>query len=111
MNPTTIMAELWADGVSITLASDGVNLVAPAGRLTPAQRQFIREHKPALIDFLLATRATTDAVIESAMRRCDEYGDNEAAREQMRQDCINTPTHLQADLLAHFQGKPSKFWN
>jgi len=111
MNPTTIMAELWADGVSITLASDGVNLVAPAGRLTPAQRQFIREHKPALIDFLLATRATTDAVIESAMRRCDDFDDGEAAREQMRQDCINTPTHLQADLLAHFQGKPSKFWN
>lgn len=109
MNPSTILAELWDAGVSIELAPDGVNLAAPAGRLTPAQRQFIREHKPALIEFLLATRATTDAVIASAMRRCDEFGDNDQAREQMRRDCLATPAHLHQDLLDLFNGKPAQF--
>jgi len=33
---------------------------------------------------------------------CDHHGDDPEAREQMRQECIDTPPHLQADLLAHF---------
>lgn len=41
-------------------------------------------------------------LIAAAMRACDHHGDGPEAREQMRQDCINTPSHLQADLLAHF---------
>jgi hypothetical protein len=109
MNPTTILAELWADGVSITVAPDNANLVAPANRLTPAQREFIKAHKPALIDFLMQARATTDAVIAAAMRRCDQFNDNEAAREQMRQDVLTVPPHQQADLLDHFNGKPVNF--
>jgi len=37
------------------------------------------------------------------MQVCDRHGDDEAARAQMRADCLNTPMHLRADLLAHFQ--------
>ena len=41
-------------------------------------------------------------LIEAAMRACDHHGDGPEAREQMRQDCTDTPVHLRADLLAHF---------
>ncbi len=50
---------------------------------------------------LTASRITAD-LIRAAMRRCDQFGDDDAARQQMRDDCLNTPAHLQADQLAHF---------
>lgn len=106
MTPTALLAELWSNGVSITLADDGVNLVAPAGCLTPAQREFIKANKPALIEFLMQASATTDAVIAAAMHRCDQFNDNEAAREQMRLDVLTVPPHQQADMLEHFQQAP-----
>jgi hypothetical protein len=98
-------------GLSLSVNQVGQLEVTPATRLTNELRSIIRANKPDLIDFVNEASETTAALIAAAKKRCDEYGDSEAAREQMRQDCINTPTHLQADLLAHFQGKPSKFWN
>ena len=44
-------------------------------------------------------------LIEAAMKVCDHHGDGEAARADMRQQCLELPPHLQADLLEHFQGK------
>ncbi len=44
-------------------------------------------------------------LIAAAMKVCDRYGDNEAAREEMRQQCLDLPPHLQADLLEHFTGR------
>lgn len=44
----------------------------------------------------------TARLIAAAMRRCDEFGDGDAAREEMRADCLATPLHLQQDLLDHF---------
>lgn len=111
MNPSTILVELWDAGVSIELAPDGVNLAAPAGRLTPSQRDFVKANKPALINFLVQARATTSQVIAAAMRRCDEFNDSDQAREEMRQQCMELSPAMQADLLAHFQGKPVKFPN
>ena len=109
MNPTAILCELWADGVSVTLAPDGTSLAVPANRLTPAQREFIKTHKPALIEFLMQTSAITDAVIAAAMRRCDQFNDSAAARQQMLQDVQAVPPHQQQDLLDHFQNKPAHF--
>lgn len=109
MKATTLLAQLWDDGITITLAPDGVNLVAPPNRLTPEQRQIIKANKPALIDFLVQAGATTDAAIAAAMRRCDEFNDGAAARQQMRQDVLSMPPHLQADLLDHFLNKPVNF--
>ena len=48
-------------------------------------------------------------LIEAAMKVCDHHGDGEAARADMRQQCMELPPHLQADLLAHFQGKQIHF--
>lgn len=45
---------------------------------------------------------TADELIEAAMRACDHHGDSPQAREEMKQQCLDTPVHLRADLLAHF---------
>ena len=36
------------------------------------------------------------------MRACDHHGDDEPARQQMRDEVLATPPHLRADLLDHF---------
>lgn len=56
---------------------------------------------------LFENTALSAALVATAMRRCDQFNDNEAAREQMRQDVLATPLHLRADLLDHFTGKTS----
>ena len=48
-------------------------------------------------------------VIAAAMKRCDEFSDNDQARADMRQQVSELPPHLQADLLDHFNGKPVQF--
>ena len=59
----------------------------------------------------LTARRLAKELIAAAMRRCDQFNDGEAARQEMRQQCLELPPHLQADLLQHFQGKPVKFSN
>jgi hypothetical protein len=44
-------------------------------------------------------------LIKAAMKACDRYGDGEAAREEMRQQCLEVPPELQLDLLDHFKGR------
>jgi TubC N-terminal docking domain len=101
MTPHAIFTDLWAAGVSLGLAPDGHNLTAPAGRLTPEQRALVLTRKPELVTFLQQARDTSAALIEAAMARCDQFGDDQAAREAMCTDCLATPPHLQADLLAY----------
>ena len=48
-------------------------------------------------------------VIAAAMRRCDEFNDNDQARADMRQQVLELPPHLQQDLLGHFNKKPVHF--
>jgi hypothetical protein len=44
-------------------------------------------------------------LIEEAMKVCDFHGDGEAARADMRQQCLELPPVMQADLLAYFKGE------
>ena len=44
-----------------------------------------------------------EPLIQAAMTACDCWGDDDEARDQMRQDCIDTPPQLRADLLDYFQ--------
>lgn len=44
-----------------------------------------------------------EPLIQAAMKACDYWGDDSLARDQMRQDCMDTPPHLRADLIDHFQ--------
>lgn len=52
---------------------------------------------------LTAHRVTGD-LLRAAMRVCDLHGDGDAARQEMRDQCLALPPHLQADLLGHFKG-------
>lgn len=45
----------------------------------------------------------TARLIASAMRACDHHRDGEKARTEMRADCLATPLHQQAALLAYFR--------
>ena len=109
MNPQEILISLWRAGILVRLAPDGVNLAVPAGRLTPGQRDLVLTHKPALIALLVAAHDTTLLLIKAAMKVCDRHGDGEQARQEMRQQCLELPPHLQADLLDHFNGRPTQF--
>ena len=110
MTPQAILVDLWAAGIDLQLSCDGVNLLAPAGKLTDADRQLVLANKPALIQFIREARATTEALITAAMCACDHHGDSETARVQMRTACLETPLHLRSGLLEHFRtsygGKP-----
>jgi len=105
MTPHEILISLLQAGILVRLAPDGTSLAVPAGRLTPVQRGLLLAHKPALIALLVEAHTTTVLLIEAAMNVCDRHGDCEAARQEMRQQCMELPPHLQADLLQHFQGK------
>ena len=107
MSPNEILAALWADGICLKLTPDWKNLEVPAGRLSPGQRNIVLANKRALVALLVAAHTTTLALVTAAMRRCDEFNDDEADRAAMRSQCIELPPNLQLDLLAHFQGKPA----
>lgn len=49
---------------------------------------------------------TLDALLQAAMRRCDHFNDGEKARQDMREQVIETPQHLRKDLLNYFMGSP-----
>jgi hypothetical protein len=102
MRPDHVIAEMRAQGITVRLAADGRNLAVPAGRLNHRQRALLLAHKAALVGFLTAAHETTAALLAAAMRACDHFGDSAPSREQMRAECLGTPSHLRADLIAHF---------
>ena len=64
--------------------------------------------KSATLAISREPRADIDPVLAdlltNAMQVCDRWRDSDDAREQMRRECLETPPHLRADLLAHFRG-------
>lgn len=111
MTARAILAGLLAHGIELQCTPDGKNLVVPAGCLSPQQRAQVLAHKSELIRLVLEADQITRQLLQAAMHACRHWGDNQAAREQMRQDCISTPPHLRPDLLAHlrttYQGRKS----
>lgn len=103
MNAQTILADLLAHGIELECTADGRNLTVPAGSLTPQQRAQVLKHKAELIRMVQESSRITHQLLWAAMVACDYHGDGPEAREQMRQDCLNTPPHLRADLLEHFR--------
>lgn len=103
MTADAILADLLACGITPAVTADGAGIVVPAGRLTGAQRAAVRDHKPELIERIREAARLTTELLEAAMRACDAHGDDSAAREQMRQDVMDTPPNLRADLLDHFR--------
>ncbi len=108
MTADAIVRRLWSAGVSLQLAPDGRLFAKPSDRLTDELRHLCRDHKAELIDFLQQAECTAHALIDAAMRACDAWNDTEQARDQMRRDCLETPQHLRADLLAHLTNQYPK---
>lgn len=106
MTPQELFAKLVADGVRLKLSGDGANLVVPAGSLSADQRAMVLSHKADILALLVEARKTAAWLIEAAMKACDMHNDSEAARQEMRQDCLRLPPHLRQDLLDHFTEKP-----
>lgn len=107
MDAKTILKRLAADGIVLSLCDDGVLRAWPAGHLQDEHRAMIRSNRDALHDFIVDAHALTSEIVEAAMTACEEWGDSEAAREQMRQDILSTPAQDKADLLDYFKRYPS----
>jgi len=103
MTAAAILAELLDCGITPAVTPDGRGIEVPAKRLTDAQRAAVLAHKPELIACIQESARITSELLTAAMHACNHWGDGPAAREQMRRDCLNTPPHLRADLLAHFR--------
>lgn len=97
-----------------TLSSATANATAPQQRqkTSATSGDFDGELRVAFTrtrNSQLSAYRLTKQVIAAAMRRCDEFGDSEAARAEMVKQCLELSPEMQADLLAHFADKPIKF--
>ncbi len=96
----TLIRHAREAGVTLRLVDGKVKAAGSNEALARLVPQ-LREHKPELIQFLQEAHVTTTTLIKAAMRACDHHGDNAAARNEMRSECLATPVDLWADLLAH----------
>ena len=102
MTAASILEVLWAQGFTVSLVDNDRLAVSPASTLHDTQRELLRVNKAAIVALLRDAKVTTDALVKAAMLACDHFNDSPANRELMRSECLETPTHLQADLLNHF---------
>ena len=106
MTPEAILADLIQCGIEPSVTPDKTGIVVPAGKLTEAQRAAVLGHKKELIAYLVESSRITARLLEAAMRRCDQFNDSDKARQDMREQILETPPHLRQDLLDHFMGRP-----
>ncbi|ABE44884.1 hypothetical protein [Polaromonas sp. JS666] len=103
MTPESILELLWAQGFTVCLVERYRLAVSPASTLQDSQRELLRANKAAIVAALREADSIIADLLKAAMLACDHHGDNPAAREAMCADCLATPPHLRADLLAHFK--------
>lgn len=103
MSAATLIRQAISAGVNLRIDEGGTLKAAGPSDTLREWSPRLREHKPELLEFLQDAHTSTAQLVEAAMRCCDYFEDSPAAREQMRQDVIDTPAHLRADLLAHFR--------
>lgn len=106
MTAAVLYQRALASGVTLRLVDGKVKAAGSHEALAELVPQ-LRGCKPELIEFLAAAHKTAAALIAAAMRVCDHYDDNDAKREEMRQDILATPHHLRQELLDYFSGKPT----
>lgn len=106
MSPDAILADLLRCGIHPVVTPDRRGIMVPAGKLTPEQRTAVVAHKAELIERLVESADLTTRLLAAAMRRCDHFNDSEQARQQMREQVLETPPHLRQDLLDYFLGRP-----
>ncbi len=107
MTACKILTLLWGHGFHVSLTDDGGLKVSPSSTLHADLRELLRANKAEIVTLLSEAHDTTAVLIAAAMRVCDQYDDNDAKREEMRQDILDTPHHLRRELLDYFTGKPA----
>jgi len=101
MTAATLIRQAGSAGVSLRLDQGKIKASGDPAALAGLVPQ-LREHRQELIEFLTDAHETTVRLLAAAMRACDHHNDSQAARDEMRADCLNTPLYLRADLLDHF---------
>lgn len=91
-------------GAILEAAIEARLMANPANVANPANSPERRESQPSTCQQHGAhlDPAVTE-LLDAAMRACDAWNDSTQAREEMRRDCLETPPHLRADLLNHFE--------
>ncbi len=102
MNAAQIFQTLADLGIELSLSDDG-KLTAPAGCLTDELRQAIKANRGEIIDRLTRAKRLTKQLISAAMMACDYWQDGEAARAEMRKQCLEATPAEQQELLRYFQ--------
>lgn len=54
---------------------------------------------------ILENHTLNEALLDAAMRRCDQFGDSEKARNDMRHECLTLPPDQQVFWLSYFLGQ------
>jgi hypothetical protein len=108
MSAETILAELLECGITPSVTPDGNGIEVEAGLLNDAQRAAIRANKYELIACIQNAARITAELMAAAMRACDYWGDSPQAREQMRQDILNSRPEHRQELLKHFESEYPK---
>lgn len=116
MNAPTIIRKASAAGVHLRLVGNTIKAKGNQAALDKLLPE-LRAHRPAVLAFLReqATPASADQMrldpltaqlLAAAMRVCDRHGDSDKARQEMRDDVINTPPDLRQDLQGHLDARP-----
>ncbi|MEF9965739.1 MAG: hypothetical protein RR779_15345 [Comamonas sp.] len=103
MTAETILFELLECGITPTVTPDAHGIEVEAGLLNDAQRAAIRANKYELIACIQDAARLTAELRAAAMRACDYWGDSPQAREQMRQDILNSRPEHRQELLRMFK--------
>ncbi len=76
-------------------------LAVPSGGVYEIQHE-VSSVSSAGAAYVTEKNVSPEELLEAAMRACDFHGDNSAAREQMRRECLELSTTVRADLLEYF---------
>lgn len=98
-----------ANAAGVELRLDAAGGLKAAGDRQAIERLLpdLRAHKAEIARLLQDSQITVRA-LAAAMLICDRHGDDAAAREAMRQDVMQTPSHLMHDLLDHLMSQAPK---
>ncbi|MBS7350210.1 MAG: hypothetical protein KIG95_08675 [Comamonas sp.] len=66
MKPADLLSTFESAGICINLSADGQRLSVPAGVLTDAQREQLRQHKAAIISHLKKQQPSSNEMAEPA---------------------------------------------
>lgn len=98
----------WAQRAKAHLAAQGSETPPPAFPQKPTEAPARTDETPLLSVLAAPSPAVAEncpplaELLAHAERACIQWGDGQAAKEQMRADCRAVPAEQRAGLIAHF---------